>query len=391
MCLPAACLIAATAAAPASAADPAPTLTVTVVQDGLQIPWDIAFLPEVASQIPAGTMLYTERSLKKLTMRFPNGTSRTILNAPAGMWASGETGLMSVEVDRDFATNRSFVTCNGYKSGSTQDVRVVRWRFNPDFTSASLEKNLITGLPSTSGRHGGCSLTKGSGQILYVGTGDAATGKNPQDLKSGGGKILRVDIATGAPWPGNPYITSIYPMKRNVATYGHRNVQGLARRADASIWSIEQGSSRDDEVNKYALGRNYGWNPVPRKKGDPSYNEGSNSPMTDYAIKGAQRGAVWRSGSSTVAASGGDFVYGSAWGAYENSLAVAALKDQSVRFFKISSSGTLISTWKPAVLDHNPAYGRLRDAVLGPDGSLYLTTSNGTDDKILKVTPVAPA
>jgi len=40
-------------------------------------------------------------------------------------------------------------------------------------------------------------------------------------------------------------------------------------------------------------------------------------------------------------------------------------------------------------------YGRLRDAVVGPDGTLYITTTNGdgggltrtADDRILKVTP----
>ena len=32
-------------------------------------------------------------------------------------------------------------------------------------------------------------------------------------------------------------------------------------------------------------------------------------------------------------------------------------------------------------------YGRLRTPVQGPDGSLYVTTSNGGDDKILRVTP----
>ncbi len=64
---------------------------------------------------------------------------------------------------------------------------------------------------------------------------------------------------------------------------------------------------------------------------------------------------------------------------------MTALKDTSVRIFLLSSSGTLLATWKPAVLDGT--YGRLRAAVRGPDGSVYLTTSNGSDDKILKVTP----
>ena len=33
------------------------------------------------------------------------------------------------------------------------------------------------------------------------------------------------------------------------------------------------------------------------------------------------------------------------------------------------------------------AYGRIRTVQTGPDGALYFTTSNGEDDKIVKVTP----
>jgi glucose/arabinose dehydrogenase len=318
-------------------------------------------------------------------LRLPNGDQRVILNNPAGMWAAGETGLMSVEVAADFATSHDFITCHGYLSGSIHDVRVVRWHLNPAFSSADKVRTLVKGLPSTSGRHGGCSLLKGSNNILYVGTGDAATGTNAQSLYSGGGKVLRIDSRTGAPISDNPFIHSAHLIKRQITTYGHRNVQGLARRSDGTIWSIEQGSYRDDEVNQIIRGKNFGWNPVPRKAGDPAYNENSDSPMTDHSLPGAQTDARWSSGDPTIATSGGTFVYGSAWGSSNGALAVSALKNSSLRLMLFSSAGTYLRQWKPSVL--NGTYGRLRGAVLGPDGSLYVTTSNGSDDKILKVTP----
>nr|MCW2727872.1 glucose dehydrogenase [Aeromicrobium sp.] len=364
------------AAAPATAAE-RPDLRVTVVQDGLEHPWDLAFLPD-------GSMLVTERDRKRVSLRTPTGATRTILTAPRNMWSGGETGLMSVEVAADFDTTRGFITCHGYRKGGTQDVRVVRWRLNRAGTSASYVRTLVSGLPSTSGRHGGCALVKGSRNQLYIGTGDAASGRNAQRLTSGGGKVLRVDATSGRPVSTNPYIRSKSRMKQRVFTYGHRNVQGLARRGDGRIWAVEQGSYRDDEVNRLSKKGNYGWNPVPRRAGDPAYNEGANSPMTDRRLPGAQVGARWRSGGQTFATASAAFVTSTGWGAWRGALAVPALKDTSLRLMRFSKAGALRQTWKPVALDGT--YGRLRAAVQGPDGALYVTTSTGSNDKILRVT-----
>jgi glucose/arabinose dehydrogenase len=364
-------------ATPASAGATKPRLTVTVVQSGLQNPWDLAFLPD-------GSMLVTERDRKRLTLRRPDGGTRTIFTAPRHMWSGGETGLMAVEPARDFASTREFMTCHGYRRGGVQDVRVVRWRLNRAATSASYVRTLVSGLPSTTGRHGGCALVTGSGQQLYIGTGDAAVGRNPQRLTSGGGKVLRVDARTGRPVRTNPFIRSSSRTKQRVYTYGHRNVQGLARRSDGTIWSVEQGSYRDDEVNRLTKKGDYGWNPVPRAAGDPSYNEGADSPMTDRRLPGTQRTARWRSGPQTYATSAGTFVAGSRWRGWDGALAVASLKDESLRLLRFSRGGSLRETWKPAALDGT--YGRLRGAVRGPDGALYLTTSNGKNDRVLRVT-----
>ena len=35
----------------------------------------------------------------------------------------------------------------------------------------------------------------------------------------------------------------------------------------------------------------------------------------------------------------------------------------------------------------NGRWGRLRAAVMGPAGKLYLTTSNGNNDKVVRITP----
>ena len=347
----------------------ASSITTSTVVDGLEIPWDIAFLPD-------GSMLYTERDRERVTHRKSDGTSTVVLDQPDGMWHGGETGLESVIPASDFATSNDFITCNGYKSGSTQDVRVVRWHLDGD--KATLVRNLVTGLPSTSGRHGGCALEHGVDGSLYVGTGDAADGRNPRDLDSGGGKVLRISDSTGNGLPDNPFADSNNEMRQRVWSFGHRNVQGLALKPeDKTVWSVEHGPDRDDEVNRSVKGGDFGWNPL------PGFNE--SVPMTDHSLPGKQYDAAWSSGSKTLATSGGTFLRGANWGAWSGGLAVASLKDESLHILMFDTAGKLTDDIR--VLALKGEYGRLRATVEGPDGSLYLTTSNGSDDKIVKVTP----
>ncbi len=366
------------APAATGAADP-PPLDVRVVQAGLQHPWALTFLPD-------GSMLYTQRDRLSVTLRDPQGRSTVVLSRPAGMWSGGETGLMGIEKSADFARSGVFYTCHGYRSGDVRDVRVVAWRLDRSAGRATFVRNVVVGLPSSTGRHGGCALRRGKADSLFIGTGDAARGGIPQSLTSGGGKVLRVSATTGRGYDDNPWASARTAMQRRVWTYGHRNVQGVVRQpSTGQMWSVEQGSYRDDEVNVLVKGGNYGWNPVPRASGDPDYNEGANSPMTDDSLPGTQRQAAWRSGTSTVATSGADFVSGSGWGSLDGALAVATLKGTSLRLLTFDSSRRLVRQYTPSEL--SGTYGRLRGVQRGPGGVLYVTTSNGTDDKILRVAP----
>ena len=168
-------------------------------------------------------------------------------------------------------------------------MRVVAWRLNDSQTRARRTDVLLAGIQATSGRHGGCRLLIGRNGSLLVGTGDAAVSSNPRDLQSLNGKVLRLDRSTGAPWPGNPYVDASNRKQRYVLNYGHRNVQGLATRRDGSVWSVEHGSDRDDEVNLVVSGGDYGWNPGPGVRRD-------GVPMTDQSLPGTQIEARWSSG-----------------------------------------------------------------------------------------------
>ena len=72
---------------------------------------------------------------------------------------------------------------------------------------------------------------------------------------------------------------------------------------------------------------------------------------------------------------------GAQWGLWSGSLFVAQLKEQDLRRFTVTETA---ATQAEVLL--NGKYGRLRSPVLGPDGALYITTSNGRGDRIIKVT-----
>lgn len=362
----------ATPKASSNSAAPAktPKLGVSTLADGLEHPWDIAVLP-------SGGLLFTERDRERVSILTADGKRRTVLESPDGMWHGGETGLMGIELAPDFDSTREFITCHGYQQDGTQDVRAVRWRLDGAMEKASKVRDLVTGLPSSSGRHGGCSLEVGPDDSLFIGVGDAAIGTNSQDLGSGGGKILRVDAKTGDGLDDNPHADDGNPMTRRVWSYGHRNVQGLAFDANGNLYGAEHGPAVDDEVNLIRKGGNYGWNPV------PGYNE--SVPMTDDDLPGDQISASWSSGSPTLAISGAAFLAGDVWGTLENTMVVPALKDESLRFMRFDKGGKLEA--ESSVKEFDGEYGRLRGATVAPDGTLYVTSSNGSNDVIIKVAP----
>jgi aldose sugar dehydrogenase len=359
-----------------------PDLRASVVAAGLSHVWDLGFLPD-------GRVLLTQRDgrIAILSSTQPGATTTPVAADQSDVYVRGEGGQMGMVVHPDFAQSRRFTTCQTHmEGGNPTDVRLITWQLSADGRSASrVADPLVGGMPiNPSGRHSGCRPTIGPDGALLVGTGDTARAAIPQDLTSLGGKVLRIDLDTGGPASGNPYANAENPAQRLVWNYGHRNVQGVAvAPSGGAVYSAEHGPTTDDEVNLLRGGANYGWDP---SRGGTVGGYDESVPMTDLQRFPDAVSAAWSSGSPVEAVSGAAFLSGPQWGDLDGALAVGALRGQKLLLMRLGADGAVAQVIIPAALDGT--FGRLRAVRLAPDGALLVSTSNGADDRVLRVEPV---
>jgi len=340
-----------------------PSLTTTTnYVAGLNNPWDMAFLSD-------GTMFFTERPGPVKVRPVPSGVISTIVT-PADVAPAGEAGMMGLAVDPSFASNRFIYACYT----ATGDNRVVRWQVNNTLNGVTGAGTVLVQGLSKANFHDGCRIRFGPDGKLWVTTGDGGVGSHPQNIDSLNGKVLRINSDGSAPGD-NPFVGR--PGDDRVYTFGHRNPQGISfRPGDDAPYAIEHGPGANDEVNALVAGGNGGWDPV------PGYNQ--NVPMTDLQKFPDAMIPAWRSGDSgTVAPSGGTFLTGSQWKSWNGALVVAFLKDSKARVMFLDGNGNV--SFATPVLANGV---RLRSAVQGPDGNLYISTDvGGGNGAIWRVVP----
>ncbi|QIM22100.1 PQQ-dependent sugar dehydrogenase [Phycicoccus sp. HDW14] len=364
---------------PAPRGTKVPALAVEEVAGGLSNGWDIGFLPD-------GSALVTERAGRITRVSsLRKGAKVTRVGAALGdLYVNSEGGLMGMVIHPDFATSREFTTCQTHaRGGAPDDIRLVTWRLAANGRSAERVRTLLDGLPLSTGRHSGCRPELDATGALVVGTGDTAVGSIPQKLSSLGGKTLRLDLDTGKPLPDNPFAKAKNEKQRYVTSYGHRNIQGVALQPGTGrIFTAEHGPSFNDEVNIIEPGANYGWDPA---QGGTVGGYDESVPMTDTDRYPKAVRAIWQSGKTTQAVCAAEFLEGREWGAWDGALVVTALKGAKLLVLTLREDGSVADVAIPKAT--NGPYGRLRAARLGPDGALYVTTTNGQDDKLLRITP----
>jgi aldose sugar dehydrogenase len=332
------------------------------VVTGLDVPWGIAFLPN-------RDMLVSERSGQVRLVQ--NGELRPEAIATINVSDQGEGGLLGIAAHPDFASNRFFYVYFTANANGSAVNRVERWQLSLDGTSASRDRTIIDNIPVAQFHNGG-RIRFGPDGMLYIGTGDAREPDLSQDINSLAGKILRVtpdgQVPADNPFAGNP-----------VYILGIRNTQGFDWVNASTLWvsdhgpSGELGRSGHDKVSVAQAGDNLGW--------PTTYRCESGQGLVTPAI-------VWQQ----ALPPGGAAIYtGNAIPEWKGSLIVAALRAEQLQRVVIDPQSGQVQQHDVYLQGQQ---GRLREAIMGPDGELYVTTSNcdgrgscpPEQDKILRIT-----
>jgi glucose/arabinose dehydrogenase len=315
------------------------------VATGLETVWSLAFAPD-------GRLFLTERPGRIRVVASGGLVAEpwAVLEVAESAGEGLETGLMGLALDPGFPIEPYVYACFTARTGREEprwENRVVRLR--EEDGRGLPDRTVIDGIPAAP-FHNGCRLAFGPDGTLYVTTGDAMAPQAAQDSASLAGKVLRLErdgtIPPDNPTPGSP-----------VFSLGHRNPQGLAwDSARGWFWLTEHGTSGPrgdyDELNVLRAGGNYGWPVVRAISGDRRFLD----PVLEEHF--APAGAV--------------LVTGSRVEALEGRILIAGLSGQQLRRVLPLPDGT--------VRDEGPvsglALGRLRAVAQGPDGCIYVGTSN---------------
>ena len=326
----------------------------------LNVPWDLVFLPD------SQRALFTERGGNVRLVENGRLVSEPYLSIDQK--ALGEGGLMGIDYHPDFPEEPYIYLMYTYQNENGDVLNRVS-RFREQGNKAVDEEILVNAIPGGSNHNGG-RIEFGPDEKLYITTGDSWNREIAQELDNLGGKILRINPDGSIP-DDNPFADS------PVYSLGHRNPQGLAWHPENGDFFIsdhgpsgEDGLRARDRIKVVEAGDNFGW-PVKIGAFD-------NSEYKDPLI-------MWE---NPVPPSGMTF--------YQGDLFVATLRNESLLRITVNKNGE----YEVEKIEHwfrnrsgDSIYGRLRTAVKGPDGYLYILTNNrdgrgrprAEDDKILRL------
>lgn len=323
------------------------TDAVKVVTTKLQKPWALAFSED---------KIFLTEKVGRIRV-VDNGVLANNSVADFHVADINDAGLLGITLHPNFINNHYMYVYYTYKDGDKLWNKVLRITINNEkITDAT---TILDKIPGAEFDDGGV-IKFGPDNKLYIGTGDATDDEAAQDLNSLAGKILRLNDDGSIP-VDNPIPNSL------VYSYGHRNPQGLAWDGNGNLYETEEGPTKNDEINLIKNGQNYGW-PNQECSGQKEYQDAKRC----YEISIQPAGMVY---------------YQSGKLDFKDSIVIASLRGNAL--FQVPINNDTLGTQK-IILD---GLGRIREVGEGPDGYLYILTSNTdgkgfpdkNDDKLLRI------
>lgn len=252
---------------------------IDVVQTGLRLPINIAFVPNPGPDA-TDPLYYIAELYGSIQVVRRDGVRQTFAtglldyNPQGPISGSGEQGLVGLAVERDVgnpAVYHLYVTMlwdNGAPPGGVNHYpKIERLTSAAGGLSLASRVVLLNMQPETQGQaHQISNITIGPDNKLYVHMGDGFNSSTALNLDQYRGKVLRMNkdgsaVATGDPAGANPFYNAANGINARdyIFTYGHRNAFGGAwLRSTGTHWVVENGNSIDRMLSLNS-GTSYGW------------------------------------------------------------------------------------------------------------------------------------
>ncbi|MCI4235700.1 PQQ-dependent sugar dehydrogenase [Dickeya dianthicola] len=342
--------------------------TVAVLQDNLDHPWSLAFLPDDQG------LLLTERSGQLRHWQAEKGLSAPIDGVPA-VFARSQGGLLDVVLSPNFRQDRRVYLSYAESgpeglAGTTAGFGVL----SDDMRRLSNFTVIFRQLPKRStGAHFGGRMAFDPQGHLFIALGENQQRMLAQDLGSLQGKLVRLTPEGEVP-ADNPFVNHS-GARPEIWSYGLRNPQGLALNPwSGDIWESEHGPRGGDEVNIPQPGENYGW---PLATYGIDYSGQKIPEFQGTKVDGTANPVYYWKVSPAI--SGMAFYNSGRFSAWRHSLFIGALAGTSL--IRLSLEGDRVVSEERLLTDRGE---RIRDVRVGPDGYLYVLTDQD-NGKLLKI------